>query len=187
MVLWLQRQESVILFDGYLQWAASDFMPTESDLSSDTCQETTSTAASSNDSIDDCAAMHYGAASYYLPKSPPRPGVSKDDIISEFGATHFVSAIDDFVASATGLNDVKAHSSDLYDVYTQFKVLFPDCNLPNSYLPSQFMVERIHAHPSTSGSSSQRFDTILVQVPQQEGRLGTVHSEYRRSPSILRL
>jgi hypothetical protein len=155
MVLWLQRQESTILFDSFLQWAASNCIPIESDAASDTHQDIMSTAAPNNDLIDDRAAIQYGSACCHLPKLPSRLGVSTEDIISEFGATHFVSTLENFVASSTGLHSLKSRNSDLYDVYSQFKVSFPDCNLPGSCLPSQSLVEHIHAHLGISSPSSQ--------------------------------
>jgi hypothetical protein len=182
MVLWLQQQESTISFDGYLNWAAPNFMLTALDALSDTDKEISPSIAPIRTSINDKIAVRYDAMCYYLPKSPPQSGIDVDDILSDFGTTQFVSAIEEYMQSTTGSYDLKPRSSDHYDVYTQFKISYPDCNILGSCLKLQPLMECIHAHPGTSGSSSPQFDTVLVWTHRQEGLFGTVHSEYCKIP-----
>jgi hypothetical protein len=85
MVLWLQQQESTILFDGYLNWAVPDFMLTALDALSDTDKEISPSIAPIRTSINDKIAVRYDTTCYYLPKSPPQSGVRTLEGLSRLG------------------------------------------------------------------------------------------------------
>jgi hypothetical protein len=142
MVLWLQRQEAVLLCSAYLDWlsqepAAQMESDSDLDLNSDMSSEETEAAIA-------CAtpAAHFGVT-HVLAKIPAHPHQSVHNIVHAHGTTDFLTALQTFICSNLLHSTLVPGIQDCFDIYHQVVIM----TLPDSRVGEAPTCRRIQVTP----------------------------------------
>jgi hypothetical protein len=124
MVLWLQRQEAILLCSAYLDWLSQEpaaQMESDSDLDSNSDMSSEETEAAIA-----CAtpAAHFGVT-HVLAKIPMHPHQSIHNIVHAHGTTDFLAALQTFIHSNLPHNTLIPGIQDCFDIYRQVVIMTP--------------------------------------------------------------
>lgn len=192
MTIWLDRQEAVSRFQAYLDWAEP--------LSSRTCSDATENGeAEVDEDGDGDVAMQppptagqgaQDASRYVVSKVPGLPGTSVRKLVSDFGCTNFIHALEAFLrdASTTRSLPVAAqniHAGSRFAVYKRMYLFLPPLR-QISRLPIKDTVRAVPAQRTRPlvPATPAHFDTVLAcRGPGDPGGENPLQGEYRFSLS----
>lgn len=183
MALWLQRHEAMWLRESYLTWIEDrlSVVVEENEESEEVAEENEEgrVVAADNDVegvIDDrlnvstnvstnkhSQAIFKRRLNYSLAKRPPYKNTTVDEIILNFGATDFISALSTFLRQNFLGTTIIPSIHDRFDVYKQLVIKLPH----NPYLSDHRRTDRVRTLPfvKANGRTPQRpahFDTAII-------------------------
>lgn len=173
MAKWLQRQEAVIWFCGFLNWRhRMGFTDSEGSLSSDSEAQ----PRSSNPRP---------VAPYRISQQPHFPKKTIQYLEQYHGALGFLDALKAFIASLPrGHQYFEPTMHDHFDIFSNLVLSMPLLE------HAAHKDARIRSHPQRSNGvckppTPARFDTVLVEVDPELRRHGGLHGKTYFSPTRL--
>ncbi|KAI0665395.1 hypothetical protein C8Q78DRAFT_986640 [Trametes maxima] len=174
MALWLDRQEAVYRFSRYLKWAAgrSPASSTPIPSGSDTLGRRGSAPTSGSFEDSDVSGISWSRG-YRVAKTPAFPSMAVSQLVADFGATHFVWCLKDYLLRISTGDHTKLQQASialpdtaLVAVYKQCKVLLPVIR----QVSSSPIIDIVHASPSHPGPNGLTtvpayMSTVLARDP----------------------
>jgi len=174
MALWLQRQEAVFLRGSYLNWlsqrsqsanATSNVDHEHSHYDSDSGVETEDlqpTPPNKNPTLP----ITQQPMAHILAKAPAHPRQSVQHLITAYGATSFLPALQLFLRKHIPRSNIVPGPQDRFDVFRQVIIVAPP-DLRAGDLPRRWRIRatpEVHPGPGRKPGSPARFDMALITL-----------------------
>ena len=120
------------------------------------------------------------ALPYTFAKTAPFHQITIEQIISDFGATHFLEALCTFLHKHISTCKISPHIFDCFDVYKQINIHLPY----NCYLSNHLWTNHIRTTPATAklgrkAATAACFDTaLLVENWEDHDKFGGLEGMY---------
>jgi len=180
MTIWLQRQESIQCFCGYLQWAVTGYVAQEDEVAEeDNEKEEDDVGDDDRDNLEDNEPMkdELDQIVYRVAKKPSLMNVPVHSIINDFGALDLLPHLNTFLRAST-TSPLSATPTTMFSLYKRAVLTLP----PIREVSSKAVQDAIYAvrgKPETRTTRGNRrpasaahFSTALVRIKPAEDRKG---------------
>lgn len=173
MTTWLQRQEAIQRFCGYLQWAVTGYVAEDDEVPEEEDEKEEDDGDNvDNEPIED----KLDRVEYRVAKKPSLTNVPVDSIINDFGALNLLPHLNTFLRTST-TSPLSAMPTTTFSLYKRAVLTLPPIREVSSK-PVQDAIYAVKGKPETRTTrgnrrpaSAPRFSTALVRIkPMEEGK-----------------